>query len=135
MIMSRIISKHNIETIAKFNDLLANSECKSRIKVEEVDTVDKCGIVIYVPSIFNEDLNPFKVKIIEDIKASKLSLTQIIDSINYDLAEVLNEIKPYFIKLTRIKKSFKYFPDEESVKDNTITFKITLNENYYRHDK
>ena len=135
--MSKIISKQNIETIVKLNDLLANSECKSRIAIEEIDTVDKCGVIIYIPSIFNENLNPFKVKIIEDIKTSKLSLTKIIDSINYDIAEVLTEIKPDFIKLTRIKKSFDYVPDKETIKDNTITFNIKLifNDTFDRHNK
>ena len=136
MNMSRLISNENIKLIEKLNSLLEEAGNKWFITIKEVDTSEVVGIILTIPSIFDEDKDKFELPILEKIKTSNLSITQLIDSINYDLMEVLLKIEPDFNKLTRIKKAFTYNYRLDKY-NNTEKFNIIINvyEDSIRHNK
>ena len=131
MKMSKIVYSENIHIIENLNDLLRRSKVKGRIKIKEIDTPEEFGVVVIIPSIFNEDSEPFELKIVENIKESKLSVLTMIAAINNDIEELFETIKPDFIKLVRIKETFEYVPDPFYELDNTreLNINIKINEN------
>ena len=134
--MSKIVYSENIHIIENLNDLLRRSKVKGRIKIKEIDTPEEFGVVVIIPSIFNEDSEPFELKIVENIKESKLSVLTMIAAINNDIEELFETIKPDFIKLVRIKETFEYVPDPFYELDNTreLNINIKINENYARYN-
>lgn len=136
MKMSKIVYSENIHIIENLNDLLRRSKVKGRIKIKEIDTPEEFGVVVIIPSIFNEDSEPFELKIVENIKESKLSVLTMIAAINNDIEELFETIKPDFIKLVRIKETFEYVPDPFYELDNTreLNINIKINENYARYN-
>lgn len=134
--MSRLISNENIKLIEKLNSLLEEAGNKWFITIKEVDTSELVGVILTIPSIFDEDKDKFELPILEKIKTSNLSITQLIDTINYDLMEVLLKIEPDFNKLTRIKKVFTYDCRLDKY-NNTEKFNIIINvyEDSIRHNK
>lgn len=136
MKMSKIVYSENIHIIENLNDLLRRSKVKGRIKIKEIDTPEEFGVVVVIPSIFNEDSEPFELRIVENIKESKLSVLTMIATINNDIEELFETIKPDFIKLVRIKETFEYVPDPFYELDNTreLNINIKVNENYARYN-
>ena len=136
MKMSKIVYSENIHIIENLNDLLRRSKVKGRIKIKEIDTPEEFGVVVIIPSIFNEDSEPFELKIVENIKESKLSVLTMIAAINNDIEELFETIKPDFIKLVRIKETFEYVPDPFYELDNTreLNINIKINESYARYN-
>lgn len=136
MKMSKIVYSDNIHIIENLNDLLRRSKVKGRIKIKEIDTPEEFGVVVSIPSIFNEDSEPFELRIVENIKESKLSVLTMIAAINNDIEELFETIKPNFIKLVRIKETFEYVPDPFYELDNTreLNINIKINENYARYN-
>lgn len=136
MKMSKIVYSENIHIIENLNDLLRRAKVKGRIKIKEIDTPEEFGVVVIIPSIFNEDSEPFELRIVENIKESNLSVLTMIAAINNDIEELFETIKPNFIKLVRIKETFEYVPDPFYELDNTreLNINIKINENYARYN-
>ena len=136
MKMSRIVHRDNMHTIENLNDLLRRAKVKGRINIKEIDTPKEFGVTVIIPSIFNDESDPFELQIVENIKESPLSVLTMIDAINRDITELFETIKPDFIKLVRIKESFEYVPDPFYDLDNTraLNINININENYTRYN-
>ena len=136
MKMNRIVYRDNMNTIENLNDLLRRAKVKGRINIEEIDTPEEFGVMVSIPSIFNDESDPFELRIVENIKESSLSVLTMIDAINRDITELFETIKPSFIKLVRVKESFEYVPDPFYDLDNTreLNIKIKINENYIRYN-
>lgn len=136
MKMSRIVHRDNMHTIENLNDLLRRAKVKGRINIKEIDTPKEFGVTVIIPSIFNDESDPFELQIVENIKESPLSVLTMIDAINRDITELFETIKPNFIKLVRIKESFEYVPDPFYDLDNTrkLNINININENYTRYN-
>lgn len=134
--MNRIVYRDNMHTIENLNDLLRRAKVKGRINIKEIDTPEEFGVTVVIPSIFNDESDPFELRIVENIKESSLSVLTMIDAINRDITELFETIKSNFIKLVRIKESFEYVPDPFYALDNTreLNINININENYTRYN-
>ena len=64
MKMNRIVHRDNMHTIENLNDLLRRAKVKGRINIEEIDTPEEFGVVVSIPSIFNDESDPFELRII-----------------------------------------------------------------------
>lgn len=133
--MISIIERNNYEIMEQLNDLLRRSGVKKRITLKVIDDENEFGVVVSIPSIFNPDIEPYEVPILENFKESELTLLQTIESINVDIKDLLKTIKPDIVRLTRIKESFDYVPSPFKDLDNTrmINVNVLINEIFDRH--
>ena len=131
------ISRSNYDDIDQLNELLKKAGVVKRITIKIVDNIDEFGVIVAIPSIFNPDIEPYEVKILEEYRDSPYTILQLVESINYDVADLLKVIKPDFVRLTRIKQSFDYVPSPFWDEDNTriLNINIEIHENYDRHKK
>lgn len=133
--MISIIERNNYEIMEQLNDLLRRSGVKKRITLKVIDDENEFGVMVSIPSIFNPDIEPYEVPILENFKENELTLLQTIESINVDIKDLLKTIKPDIVRLTRIKESFDYVPSPFKDLDNTrmINVNVLINEIFDRH--
>lgn len=120
--MSKIIFKENLELVDKLNNLLKRVNSKQLIMIEDLDTSEIFGVKIVIPSILEDQKNPFELTIAEEISNSGFTKSQIIDIINYDVNDFLTNIIPDFEKIIRIKEAFVV--KENAKYDNTKELSI-----------
>lgn len=120
--MSKIIFKENLELVDKLNNLLKRVNSKQLIMIEDLDTSEIFGVKIVIPSILEDQKNPFELTIAEEISNSGFTKSQIIDIINYDVNDFLTNIIPDFEKIIRIKEAFVV--KENARYDNTKELSI-----------
>ena len=134
MNLKDLISEHNWSSIKTLNDLLKQAHIDRRVELTILDTPDELGVILSIPSIFNDHGTPFELTISENTKTTSLTTLQIIDTINNDLEELFRLLIPEFTKFIRIKKAFNYAAPISNKPDNQkiINYKIEL---YYTHDK
>lgn len=120
--MSKIIFKENLELVDKLNNLLKRVNSKQLIMIEDLDTSEIFGVKIIIPSILEDQKNPFELTIAEEISNSGFTKSQIIDIINYDVNDFLTNIIPDFEKIIRIKEAFVV--KENAKYDNTKELSI-----------
>lgn len=128
-----IISRENYNLVEFLNSILKESGLEQRIELRIIDTAEKIGVMVSIPSIFNPTVKPFELEIVEEFKTANLPVTKLLESINYDLADLLKTIRPDIIKLSRINSAFDY---TESIirSTNVEQIDISINETYNRHD-
>lgn len=88
-----IISYQNYTTVERLNNLLKEANIQGRLLLKPIETLEELGVTVTIPSL-NPNKEPYTVEIKLDYKQNSLTISQIIGSINKDLADLLRSIKP-----------------------------------------
>lgn len=120
------ITRSNYQLIEEMNGLLKEAGILNRFTLEIVDTNEKIGVIVYVPSLLNPTKNPFPVEIVENFKLGGFSISQLIESINRDIEDLMKTIKPDILKILRIANAFEYKPEPFVKLDNKKIINVRI---------
>lgn len=120
------ITRSNYQLIEEMNGLLKEAGILNRFTLEIVDTNEEIGVIVYVPSLLNPTKNPFPVEIIENFKLGGFSISQLIESINRDIEDLMKTIKPDILKILRIANAFEYKPEPFVKLDNKKIINVRI---------
>lgn len=120
------ITRSNYQLIEEMNGLLKEAGILNRFTLEIVDTNEKIGVIVYVPSLLNPTKNPFPVEIVENFKLGGFSISQLIESINRDIEDLMKTIKPDILKILRIANAFDYKPEPFVKLDNKKIINVRI---------
>ena len=120
------ITRSNYQLIEEMNGLLKEAGILNRFTLEIVDTNEEIGVIVYVPSLLNPTKNPFPVEIVENFKLGGFSISQLIESINRDIEDLMKTIKPDILKILRIANAFDYKPEPFVKLDNKKIINVRI---------
>jgi hypothetical protein len=120
------ITRSNYQLIEEMNGLLKEAGILNRFTLEIVDTNEEIGVIVYVPSLLNPTKNPFPVEIVENFKLGGFSISQLIESINRDIEDLMKTIKPDILKILRIANAFEYKPEPFVKLDNKKIINVRI---------
>ena len=120
------ITRSNYQLIEEMNGLLKDAGILNRFTLEIVDTNEEIGVIVYVPSLLNPTKKPFPVEIVENFKLGGFSISQLIESINRDIEDLMKTIKPDILKILRIANAFEYKPEPFVKLDNKKIINVRI---------
>lgn len=102
----KIINDENIKAINDLNSALSELNFKGKIRVKEIESREEIGVLVELPPMYSITAQPCIVSIKNKYKETKLLLSEVLEDINNEIADLISTVKPDYLKAARIDNSF-----------------------------
>lgn len=107
----QLISDSNLKRIDDINDLLKSNGMSKLLTFKDVVTAETIGVVMAIPSFFDETKDSFIMTFQENFVISSDSCQTMVDNMNQEIEDFLKFLNKEYLKLIRLNDSFIPIPE------------------------
>lgn len=107
----QFISDSNLTKINEINDLLKSNGMNKLLTFKEVVTTETIGVIMAIPSFFDETKDSFIMTFQENFIISPDSYQTMVDHMNQEIEDFLKFLNKEYLKLIRLNNNFIPIPE------------------------